>query len=84
MALGPTPLNLDEVFNKIEKIIDEAIEKRNNGYYYSKSVLISTSLIPKYRLVQDKIERAYKNAGWKEVKFLSDQRDGDFLQLIGE
>lgn len=51
--------------------------KSNFGRSGTNQVTIGASTFTSNQLVRNKLVRAYEAAGW-EVKFQSDQRDGDF------
>lgn len=77
MPLGPQTKNEDAAFNQACNRIDEAIQ--NGG---SDRVTIAASLLPgmSWKTI-DRLTAAYKQAGWRKVEMVSDQRDGDFFDL---
>lgn len=79
MALGPNSIskNKDKIVSDLEKIIDEKIKSSDSNV-----VLIGNTILPQYYKVRNEIEILYKKAGWK-VRWISDQLDGDYLELIG-
>ena len=78
MALGPQTItkNNEVDIKEIERIIDRCIKGATR-----RPVTISLDRLPGVYLVKEQIISLYKNAGWNEVVFVNDQRDGNFLLL---
>lgn len=79
MALGPQPQKTAARLKQAEKIIDAAIRKSNN----SARVTIACELLPIEAGEWHVLAAKYKSAGWRSALWTSDQRDGDFIDLVG-
>ena len=64
------------MFDAAEASIDAHL-KSNFGRNGMNQATVNASTFTSNQLVRQKLVRAYEAAGW-EVKFQSDQRDGDF------
>jgi hypothetical protein len=77
MALGPQKQKGEALRKQAEVIIDELIRGSDGG-----RVTIDTSLLPtlsaeNWAILFD----GYIKAGWKSIDYVTDQRDGNYLDL---
>lgn len=78
MAISPK--HLEKSFQEELKKIENEFDKQLSGYQISKGQSIhitapSSLTWPKFEILKER----YINAGWVDVIWNSDQRDGDFL-----
>lgn len=84
MAVGPKELETltdedEENVKSLENKIDSDLKKQNfRGY--SLSVRIERTGI-NFK-VEEKIQKMYIEAGWKDVVFHSEQMEGDWIEFI--
>lgn len=78
MAIGPQHQNMDALLAQAEVIID----KHLSGHCGDR-VTIATSLLPNRfsSSYWPSLRRRYISAGWKSAEWVSDQRDGDYLDF---
>ena len=78
MALGPQKQNKEALLKQVEAIIDKHVKSSDGD-----RVIIATSLLPDRFSAADwpTLKKRYKEAGWKRAEYVSDQRDGDFIDL---
>lgn len=76
MALGPQKQKRESALRKAEAIIDKAI-KASGG----ERATIDASLLPITMKEWPTLKRKYKQAGWKGAVWVTDQRDGDYIDL---
>lgn len=78
MARGPERESKEQLLRQTEAIIDRHLAG-NNGEYAS----ISTDLLPDRFSITDwpALKRRYKQSGWKHAEWISDQREGDYLEF---
>lgn len=78
MALGPKQISASDV-KAAEAVIDAAITKSIPG---RPRVTVATSLLgSSARELWDALRQKYIDAGWKKAEWVSDQRDGDYIDL---
>ena len=78
MALGPQIQKKSRIILDAEKVIDANIKLSDGG-----RVIISLSLLPRGFTHEHWLELMpkYHAAGWKTAKWVSDQKDGDYLDF---
>jgi hypothetical protein len=86
MAISPSILenDLQKHLEKLEKMIDDHLLSRNSIEWSSgRKITIATSIFPGLRYQHlEPLRKRYIDAGWLDVKWHSDQRDGDYLEFI--
>lgn len=81
MALGPQ--FLDELFQKDLKYCEDKIDSMLSNHKTFACDKIITTKVPGGMNIEifNVLKEKYLAAGWKSVKWIDDQRDGDFLQF---
>jgi len=91
MAYGPrhlaavTPEEV-EVLAKLEKEIDFELSRQSGSrctvsISWLNSCGCSRSHVVRQNVLQRELTRMYKEAGWKNIKFKSEQRDGEWIEF---
>lgn len=80
MALGPQNAKRrhKQLLAAVEATIDDAIRRSSGGV-----VSIAVEILGSQFSASDwpELEKRYKAAGWRRAKYVSDQRDGDYIEL---
>lgn len=77
MALGPQ-YNREKIAQTMENYIDAVIQECR-----SEKVTINVSYIPgwNHSIFNNVLVYRYRNAGWKNVLYHNDPRDGNYIEL---
>lgn len=81
MAVGPKQIekNLEEEAINFEVILDSALNRKSVSPNGSVTLGIPSGMSYSHFQV---LKPKYISAGWKNVNWHSDQRDGDYLEFI--
>jgi hypothetical protein len=86
MAISPKILEkkFQEEISSLEEKIDSRLREKNLDHSSGGGrITMDTSLIQGLRYTHfDSLRSKYIGAGWLDVKWHSDQRDGDYLEFI--
>jgi len=78
MAVSPQTKKRATILKRVEAKIDSYLKRGDGG-----RETIAVSLMPDGFCMElwEELEPKYKAAGWRKAEYVSDQRDGDFLDF---